>query len=37
MLWRSPLKLEGTDMRSVRVGQVELGKFRKEEEEVRKK
>lgn len=37
MLWRSPLKLEGTDMRSVRVGLVELGKFRKEEEEEREK
>lgn len=35
MPWRSPLKLEGTDMRLVRVGLVELGKFWKEEEEER--
>lgn len=37
MPWRSPLKLEGTDMRLVRVGLVELGKFWKEEEEERGK
>lgn len=37
MPWRSPFKLEGTDMRLVRVGLVELGKFWKEEEEERGK